>query len=142
MVEKINGAAVPGEFLGKNLDFFVVRTSLDITPTGSLADESQKRFEKLIETISTRTQPIVMGNVVVTDEVAPVADLPATLAAGSGTTVQVYNFKFAMEHTEAWDNTGIDLADSLDGIMGFVSTIPTDANNVSVEKWDFMDFTS
>lgn len=142
MVEKVNGAAVPGEFLGKNLDFFVVRTTLDITPTGSLADASQMRFEKLIQTIATRAQPIVMGGVVVVDEVAPVADLPSTGALASGDPVQVFTLKFAIEHTEAWDNTGIDLADSLDGVEGFVSTIPTDGNNVSVEKWELMDFTA
>jgi hypothetical protein len=81
-----------------------------------------------------------MGNVVELAETAPVADLPVTGAAASGAPVTVYAFKFAIEHTEAWDNTGIDLADTLDGIDGFVSTIPTDGNNVSVEKWDFMDF--
>lgn len=136
MVEKVNGTARPVEHLTGNMDFFLVRTTLDITPTGNLEDESQVRFERLIEAISTRTQPVIMGNVYTSDETGPVADLPV---AASGT-VTVYNFKFAMEHTEAWDNTGVDLADTLDGVAGFVSTIPTDANNVSVTKWDFMDF--
>ncbi len=139
MVEKVNGTAFAAENLTGNMDFFVVRTTLDITPTGNLEDASQVRFEKLIEAISTRTQPVVLGNVFMSDEVAPVADLPVT-GASSGATVTVYNFKFAMEHAEAWDNTGIDLADTLDGVEGFVSTIPTDGNNVSVEKWEFMDF--
>lgn len=141
MVERVNGAAVAGEFLTKDMDFFLVRTTLDITPTGDITDASQARFEKLVEAISTRAQPVIMGNVYTSDEVAPVADLPVT-SASSGATVAVYNFKFAIEHNEAWDNTGVDLADTLDGVAGFVSTIPTDANNVSVTKWDFMDFNS
>lgn len=141
MVEKVNGYAFRGEHLTGDMDFFVVRTTLDITNTGNLADASQKRFEKLVETISTRAQPVIMGSVYETDEVAPVADLPVT-GASSGATVTVYNFKFAIEHAEAWDNVGVDLADSLDGIEGFVSTIPTDDNNVSVVKWSFMDFNS
>lgn len=141
MVERVNGAATAGEFLTKNMDFFMVRTTVDITPTGNFSDASQKRFEKLVEAISTRAQPVIMGNVYTTDEVAPVADLPVT-SASSGATVTVYNFKFAIEHAEAWDNTGVDLADTLDGVDGFISTIPTDDNNVTVEKWEEMDFTA
>ena len=139
MTEKVNGWASKGDFMRREMDFFLVRTTLDITPSGSLEDESQLRFERLIETVSTRAQPVILGNVYETEEVAPVADLPVT-AASSGATLTVYNVKFAIEHEEAWDNTGIDLADSLDGIAGFVSTIPTDDNNVSVEKWSDMDF--
>ena len=141
MVDRVNGAAVAGEFLTGDMDFFMLRTTLDITPTGDFSDASQKRFEKVVEAISTRAQPVIMGNVFTTDEVGPIADLPVT-SISSGATITVYNFKFAIEHEEAWDNTGIDLADTLDGIDGFVSTIPTDDNNVSVQKWTEMDFGS
>lgn len=139
MTERVNGNSLPGEFITGNMDFFVVRTTLDITPTGVVSDASQARFEYLIEAFSTRAQPVIIGNVYETTEVAPVADLPVT-ALSSGTPITVYNVKLAMEHAEAWDNTGIDLADTLDGVSGFVSTIPTDDNNISVEKWNFMDF--
>lgn len=139
MTERVNGNSLPGEFLTGNMDFFLVRTTLDITPTGVVTDESQERFERLIEAFSTRAQPVIIGNVFETEEVAPVADLPAT-SVSSGVPVTVYNVKLAMEHAEAWDNTGVDLADTLDGVAGFVSTIPTDDNNLSVEKWEFMDF--
>ena len=139
MVERVNGAAAPSENVTGNMDFFLIRTTLDITPTGAVADASQARFDALMDAVSTRAQPVIIGNVFDTTEVAPVADLPAT-SANSGNSVTVYNVKIAIEHAAAWDNTGIDLADTLDGVQGFVSTIPTDDNNVSVEKWEFMDF--
>lgn len=139
MVEKVNGASLPSENVTGNMDFFLVRTTLDMTPTGVVADASQIRFDALIEAISTRAQPVIIGNVFTTTETAPVTDLPATDAA-SGNAVTIYNVKVAIEHSEAWDETGVDLADTLDGINGFVSTLPTDGNNVSVEKWNFMDF--
>jgi hypothetical protein len=34
----------------------------------------------------------------------------------------------------AWENTSISLADSLNGIEGFVHTVPTTNNNVSVTR--------
>lgn len=141
MTERVNGNSVPSENLTGNMDFFLIRTTLDITPTGVVTDESQSRFEKLIEAFSTRAQPVIIGNVYETEEVAPVPDLPVT-SISSGATITIYNIKVAMEHAEAWDNTGVDLADTLDNVAGFVSNIPTDDNNISVEKWEFMDFTA
>lgn len=141
MTERVNGNSFPSESLTGNMDFFLIRTTLDITPTGVVADESQSRFERLIEAFSTRAQPVIIGNVYQTEEVGPVPDLPVT-SISSGATITVYNIKVSMEHSEAWDNTGVDLADTLDNVEGFVSNIPTDDNNVSVEKWEFMDFTA
>lgn len=132
MVERINGAAVPNEPLTQDLDFFLVRTLVDITPTGNFADNSQKAFEKLMETISLRAQPVIIGSVITTNETNP-PDLPA--ASG---TVTVYNLKFAIEHTKAWDNVDISLADSLNGIAGFVHTTPSTNNNVAITKTDFL----
>jgi len=141
MTERVNGNSFPSESLTGNMDFFVIRTTLDITPTGVVADESQARFESLIEAFSTRAQPVIIGNVYETAEVGPIPDLPVT-SISSGATITVYNIKVAMEHANAWDNTGVDLADTLDGVCWVVSNIPTDDNNISVEKWEFMDFTA
>jgi len=134
MVERVHGAAVPKEFLTKDMDFFLLRTLVNITPTGNFADASQRAFEKLIETISTRAQPVIIGSVTATTEVDPV-DLPA--ASGLGP-VPVYNFRFAIEHPDAWTSPDISLEESLHGIAGFVYTTPTAGNNVSVTLTQFM----
>jgi hypothetical protein len=133
MVEKVNGYSRKGDFIRRELDYYLVRTTLDITPTGVLSDPSQRRFDKLIETVSLRAQPIIIGDVFTTTEDVPVADLPVTLTV-SASTVTVYNVRFAIEHEMAWENTSISLADSLDGIEGFVHTVPTTNNNVSVTR--------
>lgn len=141
MVEKVHGYAKAGDFIRRNMDFFTLRTVLDITPTGNLSDISQKRFDFIVQTISLRAQPVILGNVFVTNEVTPVPDLPITsVSYPSGSTVAVYNVRFAIEHESAWDNTPISLEESLDGHFGFVFTVPATYNNVSVEKWSEMDF--
>jgi len=133
MVEKVNGYSRKGDFIRRELDYYLVRTTLDITPTGVLSNTSQRRFDKLIETISLRAQPIIIGDVFTTTEDVPVADLPVTLSLATST-VTVFNVRFAIEHEMAWENTSISLAESLNGIEGFVHTIPTTNNNVSVTR--------
>lgn len=141
MVQQVNGVSKAGDFIRRNMDFYTVRTTLDITPTGNLSDASQKRFDFLVRTISTRAQPVILGNVFTTQEVAPVADLPITsVSYPSGATVIVYNVRFAIEHEEAWENVPVTLEESLDGLHGFVFTVPSTENNVSVERWTEMDF--
>lgn len=78
MVQKVHGAVAAGEMLGRNLDFYTLETDQDIL---AVAGDSQKRLDKLVEVISLRGQPIIMG--------AP---------SGSGP----YTFKFAIEHAGAW----------------------------------------
>lgn len=141
MVEKVNGYASSGDFIRRNMDFYTVRTTLDITPTGNLSDTSQKRFDFLVQTISLRAQPVILGNVFTTTEVTPVADLPVTgVSYPSGSTVTVYNVRFAIEHEAAWEDVPVTLEESLDGLYGFVNTVPATDNNVSVTRWTSMDF--
>jgi len=129
MVTKVNGMSAAGQFLTGGLNYYKVRTTLDIRATGVISDASQKRLDKLVQTISTRAQPVIMSAVTMTTESNP-SDLPA--ASGS---VTVYTLSFAIEHNMAWEVAGSPnptLAESLDGIEGFVYDIAvTNANNVS-----------
>jgi hypothetical protein len=99
---QVNGTSFPGEHLTGTMNFFTVRTTVNITPnnqTNILADEalgigdddgdglypfaeSQLALELLVETFSTNTQPIIMGSVNVTHETAP-ADLPSYTMGGA-----------------------------------------------------------
>lgn len=135
MVEKVHGDAFPAQALTGSMNYFTVRTTLDIrpvsggnTPPTVEQKEAQNRLNKLVEIISTRAQPIILGDIVVTTEASPVNDLPVT-ASESGS-IPVFNLKFAIEHNVAWAPEA--LADSLNGIAGFVHTAPTTGNNVSV----------
>lgn len=134
MVEKINGNVASGESLTGNMNWFTIRTTLDITATGNIADAAQKRLNKLVEIISLRAQPVIKGRIIVTSETAPVSDLPVTASASGA--VSVYTFKFAIEHDKAWDAE--ELAESLNGVEGFVYTTPTAGNNVSVVMNDLL----
>ncbi len=130
MVERIHGKVNAGQSLTGGLDFFRIRTTLDIR-AGAYGDASQKRLDKLVQVISTRAQPVILRDVVVSTETDP-ADLPA--ASGS---VSVYTLEFAIEHRGAWTITTNDptLAETLDGIEGFVYDFAnTTDNNVAVDK--------
>ena len=130
MTQKVHGTVAAGQALTGGLNFYTVRTSLDIRATGAIDDASQKRLDKLVETISLRAQPVILSAVTTTTETSP-ADLPG--ATGS---VTVYTLKFAIEHNQAWemqDSKNPSLGETLDGIEGFVYDIATTtANNVSV----------
>lgn len=130
MTEKVNGTSFAGQFLTGGLNFYKVRTVLDIRPTGVISDASQKRLDKLVEAISTRAQPVILSAVTSASETSP-ADLPG--ATGAQT---VYTLSFAIEHNMAWEVQGSanpTLAETLDGIEGFVYDIAvTNDNNVSV----------
>lgn len=90
MVTKVNGHAAAGEFLGRNLDFFVFTGPVNIltaSTTGGNASTTgnaatQAELDKLVEVISTNGQPIIMGT--------PYWDAPN------------WTVKFATEHTGAW----------------------------------------
>lgn len=136
MTQKVHGVSFPGQHLTGGLNYYTVRTVLDIRPSADkdLNDAAQKRLNKLVETISLRAQPVIMGKVVESVEAkADITDLPA-VAGMSGTDVTVYTLKFAIEHNLAWEVEGNNptLAESLDGVEGFVFTVPTTGNNVSV----------
>uniref|UniRef100_UPI0013B3DF43 hypothetical protein n=1 Tax=Escherichia coli TaxID=562 RepID=UPI0013B3DF43 len=97
---------------------------------------AQKRLDKLVETISTRAQPIIMGAVEMTmEDKDSITDLPA-VSAVSGDEGAVYTFRCAIEHDQAWEVTGGNnptIEESLHGVAGFVYDIPTNGNNVAVK---------
>jgi hypothetical protein len=88
MVDKVNGSAKAGEFLGKQLDFFSVTA---IALSGGNAAANKKVVEKLIETISINGQPIMLSGTL----------LGAT-ADGAA-----YTLKFATEHTGSNASSGL-----------------------------------
>lgn len=130
MVDKVNGVAAAGQFLTGGLNFYKVRTTLDIRATGNIADASQKRLDKLVEAISTRAQPVIMSAVTTSTESNP-SDIPS-----AGANASVYTLSFAIEHNMAWEVSGSSnptLAETLDGVNGFVYDIAvTNNNNVAV----------
>lgn len=91
MVDKVNGRANAGEFLGRNLDFFVFTSPVNILPLTASGDAtSQAALDKLVEVISLRGQPIILGT--------PYAD-------GDD-----YVVKFATEHSGAWTAASLEAA--------------------------------
>lgn len=133
---KIHGTSNPGQFLTGNLNFYTIRTTLDIRPSADKDphDPAQSRLDKLVAVISTRAQPIILGGVQVTTEPkSSVTDLPAASAV-QGSDVTVYTIRFAIEHNQAWEVNGNNpnLAETLNGVEGFVHAYPTTDNNVAV----------
>lgn len=126
MTDKVNGfvgRAWAGnvdnsaESLVGSLDIFTFSTTLDITPTGvatytagtqatnyvdTRVQDSQWLFDKIIETISTRGQPVVLTNVVSAS--SSTSGIPA---AGS-TATTVYSFTFMIERSGSWYNVSND----------------------------------
>lgn len=174
MVQKVHGYSAPGNKTGKELNYYKIRTLLNITPTGvvdilddvnpmgvypftfSTDNESdggvtyasaqeyndalteQERFNLLIQTISLRAQPILLGGVLHwTQPKSTVTDLPAVdnVAPWASMTptdmVDLYEVNFAIEHNLAWEPVGNqpNLAESLDGVMDFSYANPSDPNN-------------
>lgn len=77
---KTNGKVFAGDFLGANLQFYAITTSVDITGASA---QSQAALDKLVEVISLNGQPVIMG--------APTGTGP-------------YVLRFAVEHTNAWED--------------------------------------
>jgi len=141
MTKKVNGFSASGQFLTGGLNFYKLVTTLDIRPDTAKVGkdefgyyeptESQKRLDKVIETISLRAQPVILSAVV---PGVATADDAAKIDVAVGATV--YTLSFAIEHNQAWEVQGSanpTLSESLDGIMGFVHDIAvTDDNNVVV----------
>lgn len=88
-VAKINGHVVTGvENVTSNFEFITISTAVDIRTAGQSGGSanSQKALDKLIEVVSQRGQPVIMGNV--TGSSAP------------------FGVIFASEHAGAWQNAG------------------------------------
>jgi hypothetical protein len=112
MVAPANSKAGASEALGRQLDFYTVRSTMDFLP-GNAGSESQNRLNGIIELIGARSQPVIVNVEPVMTETDP-ADLPAAVGP-----VSVYTLKFAIEHANAWEGATPSLKESLVGSMGF-----------------------
>lgn len=115
---KVNGSSKPGEFLGRDLDFYTLATSVNILTAstsggnGALSGSSttQAKLDKLVEVIALKAgQPVIMGTPTTSDGVT-------------------YTVKFASEHTGGTDGATLvsDLVAAQTNGMGFL------ANNTTV----------
>ena len=92
MVDKVNGSVKAGEFLGRDLDFFVFSGPVNIlvkgdsqgngnaANTGTAA--TQAKLDKLVEVISLRGQPVIMGKPSTDAPPTPSSSLPNTRVLG------------------------------------------------------------
>jgi hypothetical protein len=130
MSDKVNGTSKGGEFLTKNLNYYKIRTLVNLTASTSPTDANQINIDKLVETISLRAQPVVLDFSTSVEDKAAITDIPAASALPSGNNT-VYVLKFAIEH-DAWEGATPSLASSLNGVGDFVFTSPTTNNNLAV----------
>ncbi|MBG10787.1 MAG: hypothetical protein CMD92_06425 [Gammaproteobacteria bacterium] len=94
---KIHGAASAGETLGGNINFYTLYVSgLDITATGSVADQTQQNLDDVVNLISLVAQPIIMNN-----PIAVTLNGLAPSLTGAG-----FLFKFAVEHGRVFERNG------------------------------------
>lgn len=134
---KIHGNSFEAEALTGGLDLYTITTTLDINPVGVEVEpgtfdpdyfplnggtlNGAQRFNKLIQLISTRAQPVILGGV-----------------ASTGGDTPTYSFTFYIEHPSAWEQNGDNLhptlAETINGVLDFVvgSTIGTDGVNTTV----------
>lgn len=119
---RIHGAASAGENLSGNINFYTlyVNGGLDITATGSIADQTQQNFDDVINLINLVAQPVIMNNPISVD----LTGLAPTLT-GAG-----FIFKFAVEHGRIFERNGDPVAVlgelfdgvTIDGILLSVGT--------------------
>lgn len=98
---KIHGAARAGENLSSNINFYTLYIStLDITATGDINDQSQQNFDDVCNLINLVAQPVIMNNPV-----------PVTLTGMAPTlTGAGMIFKFAVEHGNIFERNGDSVA--------------------------------
>lgn len=98
MTDKVNGKASAGEFLGSNLDFYIVTSTTRF-------DNDQALLDKVVETISLNGQPVILA--------APTWSSPTC------------TIKFAIEHASAWSSAALIAALQAPGIAlaGVTATI-------------------
>lgn len=133
MVEKVNGVVKSGTAQMRPINQFKIRTTLDITPsaTADINAASQKRLDALINVFGLRAQAVRVGAIVKTTEaVSSVTDIPAV--SGQSGNVDIYSVVLENYGDLVWSVDS--LSSSLNGVEGFVSTIPTDGNNFSIVR--------
>ena len=65
---RLHGAAKAGENLSGNINFYTLYvTSLDITATGNINDQSQQNFDDVVNLINLVAQPVIMNNPLAVD---------------------------------------------------------------------------
>lgn len=91
MVTKVHGTSFGAESLTKNMNFFTVRTLVDISVDANRdpSDVSQSSLDRFVETVSLRAQPVILGNASVSSEATP-SDLPGYAQAGAVALASVY----------------------------------------------------
>jgi len=98
---KIHGAASASETLSGNINFYTMYvTTLDITHTGDILNQSQQNLDDIVNIISLVSQPTIMNNPisVTLNGIAPTLTGPGFI------------FKFAVEHTAVFNRSGDDVA--------------------------------
>ena len=94
---RIHGAASAGENLSGNINFYTMYVSgIDITATGSVADQTQQNFDDVCNVINLVAQPIIMNN-----PIAVTLNGLAPSLTGPG-----FLFKFAVEHGKVFERGG------------------------------------
>lgn len=111
MPNRINGASSSTEVLSSNMQFYVMyasspsafsdpdnATGVNIRVTGNYADETQKNFEVLLQSIGLRAMPVAMGN--------PKAVLDLGTEGAPSLTGEGFVWTFAAERAEVFTNFG------------------------------------
>lgn len=106
MVVKVHGVSSQTEALTGNLDFFTVETIVAIDDTGVVGDATQDRYDEVIELINLKAQPIILTPIAV--DIASAAFAAASTAVSPLQDVNV--FKFAVEHSAVWTESGATAA--------------------------------
>lgn len=125
MVSKAHGLASASQVLTGNLQYYTVwcespnafsdpdnATGINIRITGDIADETQKNFELLIQSIGLRTMPIILNDPLA---IADLAADGATSVTGEG-----FVWQFSVEAESAFatkdSNVGL-LVEEMNGIV-------------------------
>jgi hypothetical protein len=147
MISRAHGVASASQVLTGNLQYYTVwcespdafsdpdnATGLNIRYTGSIADETQKNFELLIQSIGLRTMPIILNNPLA------VPDLTADGAASVTGEGFVWMFSVEMESAFATSTSDVGLLiEELDGIVllnGAVISTSGPGQNIEFERRD------
>lgn len=147
MVSKAHGAATPSQALTGNLQFYTVwcesdnafsdpdnATGINIRITGDIADETQKNFEVIIQSIGLRAMPIILNNPLAIPDLA--AD-GASVVTGEG-----FVWQFSVEQHGVFatktDNIGLLILE-LNGIVlpsGAVLSTSGGGQNIEFSRQD------
>ncbi len=125
MVSKTHGVSSASQVLTKSLEYYTVwcespnafsdpdnATGINIRWTGDIADETQKNFELIIQSIGLRAMPIILNNPLA---VADLAVDGASVVTGEGF-VWVFSVETEAAFATKTDPVGL-LIEEMDGIV-------------------------